>query len=158
MSVRSEVKLLRQVPLFATVDPAQLQVVVFSAQRVEIGADETLFAAGDLVGAGFLVLNGDGEVLKPEGGEHVQVALVEAGAFLGELAMVANRPVSVTVRARTPMRALRIGHDLFLRVCGEFPDIGAKVLEALASRLDTSMEDLRQAKAYFDRARRFNRS
>jgi CRP/FNR family transcriptional regulator, cyclic AMP receptor protein len=158
MSVRSEVKLLRQVPLFAAVDPAQLQVVVFSAERVEVGADETLFAAGDQVGAGYLVLSGNGEVLKPEAGENVQVALIESGAFLGELAMVANLPVSVTIRALTPMRALRIGHDLFLRVCGEFPDIGTKVMEALASRLDTSMEDLRQAKAFFDRARPFNRS
>jgi hypothetical protein len=44
-----------------------------------------------------------------------------------------------------------------LRVCGEFPDFGAKVLAALTSRLDTSLEDLRQAQACFDRARPFTR-
>jgi CRP/FNR family transcriptional regulator, cyclic AMP receptor protein len=161
MSVRSEIELLRKVPLFAEIDPVQLQVLVFSAQRVEVAAQETLFAAGSLVGAGHLLLDGQGEVLKPhggaEGGEHEHVALVKAGAFLGELAMIANLPASVTVRATTPLRALRIGHDLFLRVCGEFPEIGAKVLQALAHRLDTSLDDLREVQAYFDRARPFSR-
>lgn len=161
MSVRSDTELLRTVPLFADVDFAQLQVLVFSAEHLEIAAQETVFAAGSLVGAGHLVLEGRGEVLKPTGeddSEPEPVAVVEAGAFLGELAMIANLPASVTVRGDTPMRVLRIGHNLFLRVCGEFPDIGTKVVEALSNRLDTSLEDLRQVQAYFDRAQPFSES
>ena len=161
MSIRRDIELLRQVPLFADIDPVQLQVLAFSAERVEFAAEETLFAAGGQAGAGHLVLQGQGEVLKlnaGEGGEAEQVALVEAGAFIGELAMIANLPSAVTVRAQTPMRVLRIGHELFLRVCGEFPEIGAKVLEALARRLGTSMEDLREAQTLLDRARPFTRS
>jgi CRP/FNR family transcriptional regulator, cyclic AMP receptor protein len=158
MSVRSQVELLRQVPLFEQIDPVQLQVLVFAAKRIDVAAQETLVAAGSLVGAGHLVLRGQGEVLEAEGDEQRQVALVQAGAFVGELAMIANLPASLTVRARTPMQVLQIGHDLFLQVCGEFPEIGAKVLEALHTRLDTSLEDLRQAQAYFDRARPFTRS
>lgn len=161
MSVRSDTELLRQTPLFADVDPVQLQVMVFSAERLEITAGETLFAPKSLVGAGYLVLGGQGEVLTASGGEDEApepVALVEAGAFLAERAMIANLPVSMTVRARTPLRVLRIGHDLFLRVCGEFPEIGEKVMEALAQRLETSLEDLRQVQAHFDRARPFSDS
>lgn len=160
MSVRSDTELLRKTPLFADVDPVQLQVLVFSAERLEIAAGETLFAAG-LVGAGYLVLDGQGEVLTFADGEDEApepVALVEAGAFVGERAMIANLPVSMMVRARTPLRVLRIGHDLFLRVCGEFPEIGAKIIEALAQRLETSLEDLRQVQAHFDRARPFSDS
>jgi CRP/FNR family transcriptional regulator, cyclic AMP receptor protein len=160
MSVRSETELLRKTPLFAEVDPVQLQVLVFSAERLELAAEATLFAAGSLVGAGHLVLDGQGEVLTPGGEDEASepVALVEAGAFLGERAMIANLPATMTVRARTPLRVLRIGHDLFLRVCGEFPEIGDKVMEALARRLDTSLEDLRQVQAHFDRARPFSDS
>lgn len=156
MSVRSDTELLRQTPLFADVDPTQLQVLVFSAERLEIAAGETLFAPGSLVGAGYLVLGGQGEVLTSSAGEDeapAPVALVEAGAFVGERAMIANLPVSMTVRARLPLRVLRIGHDLFLRVCGEFPEIGEKVMEALAHRLETSLDDLRRIQAQFDRAR-----
>lgn len=157
MSIRSDIELLRQVPLFAEVDPGQLQVLVFSSERVDIAADEILFSAGHLVGAGHLVLQGEGAVLKPKHGEEdgkpEPVALVRAGAFLGELAMIANLPASVTVRSRTQLTVLRIGHELFLRVCREFPEVGAKVLEALTQRLDTSLEDLRQVQAHLDRAR-----
>jgi len=162
MSVRRETELLGNVPLFAAIDPVQLQVLVFSADRIEVAAHEILFAAGDLVGAGYLVLDGQGEVLGPagsgQGNEQEHLATVEAGAFLGELAMIANLAASVTVRALTPLRLLRIGNGLFLRVCGEFPDVGAKVLDALSRRLDTSLEDLRQAQVQFDRARPFTRS
>jgi CRP-like cAMP-binding protein len=162
MSVRSHIELLRQVPLFAEVDPGQLQVLVFSSERIDVAPDEILFAAGSRVGAGHLVLRGQGAVLKPktgeEDGEPDQVALVQAGAFLGELAMIADLPASVTVRAKTQLKVLRIGHELFLRVCSEFPEVGAKVLEALTQRLDTSLEDLRQVQAHFDRARPFGGS
>ena len=161
MSVRSDTELLRKSPLFADVDPVQLQVLVFSAERLEVAAGETLFAPGGLVGAGYLVLDGQGEVLTFAEGKGVApdpIALVEAGAFIGERAMIANLPVSVTVRARTPLRVLRIGHELFLRVCGEFPEIGDNVMEALAQRLETSLEDLRQVQAHFDRARPFSDS
>ena len=159
MSIRSDIELLRKVPLFAEVDPVQLQVLVFSSERVDVAPDEILFSAGSLVGAGHLVLQGQGAVLKAKHGEAdsapEQVALVQAGAFLGELAMIADRPASVTVRAMTQLKVLRIGHELFLRVCSEFPEVGAKVLEALTRRLDTSLEDLRQVQAHFDRARPF---
>ncbi len=161
MSVRSDTEFLRKTPLFTDVDPVQPQVLVFSAERLEIAAGEALFVPGSPGGAGYLVLDGQGEVLTSRGGEEEApepVALVESGAFVGERAMIANLPVSMTVRARTQMRVLRIGHDLFLRVCGEFPEIGDKVMEALARRLDTSLEDLRQVQAHFDRARPFSGS
>ena len=161
MSVRSDTELLRQTPLFADVDPVQLQVLVFSAERLDVAAGETLFAPGDLIGAGYLILDGQGEVLTSAGREDEAaevVALVETGAFVGERAMIANLPVSMTVRARTPLRVLRIDHDLFLRVCGEFPEIGEQVMQALAQRLETSLEDLRQVQAHFDRARPFSDS
>ena len=158
MSVRSDIELLRKVPLFTDIEPVQLQVLVFSAERIEVAAHDTLFIAGTQVGAGHLVLKGQGEVLKEEGGETGPVARVEAGAFLGELAMIGNLPATVTVRATTRLKVLRISHELFLRVCGEFPEIGAKVVQALARRLDNSLEDLRQAQIVLDRASPFRGS
>jgi CRP/FNR family cyclic AMP-dependent transcriptional regulator len=158
MSVRSDIELLRKVPLFADIEPVQLQVLVFSAERIEVAANETLFTAGTQVGAGHLVLKGQGEVLKEDGGEAQPIARVESGAFLGEMAMIGNLPASVTVRATTRLKVLRIKHDLFLRVCGEFPEIGTKVVQALARRLDNSMEDLRQAQDLLDRASRLSNS
>ena len=158
MSVRSDIELLRKVPLFADIEPVQLQVLVFSAERIEVAAHEALFTAGAQVGAGHLVLKGQGEVLREGGSATGPVARVEAGAFLGELAMIGNLPASVTVRATTRLKVLRISHELFLRVCGEFPEIGAKVVQALARRLDNSLEDLRQAQIVLDRARPFGQT
>lgn len=157
MSVRGEVELLRRVPLLAEVDRAHLQILAFSAERIEVEPGQYLFEAGSHVAGGFLILSGKGEALKPQDGEIERLAAVEAGAFLAELAMVADLPVTITVKATEPMRALKIGHDLFRRVCGEFPDVGVKVMAALTRKLDTSLEELLAVRDYFDRARPFIR-
>lgn len=155
---RTDVELLRQVPLFAELDPAQLHVIAFSASRVSLAADEVLYEAGSEVGAGYLMLAGSAEAIASEGVPAKHRATVEPGWFLAELAMIANVPVSTSVRANAPTRLLKIENELFLRVCLEFPDAGAKVLRALAQRLEVSLRDLGHVKHQFDDARPSSRS
>lgn len=145
-------------PLLAEVDRAHLQLLAFSAERIEVEPDQHLFEAGSHVAGGFLILSGKGEALKPQDGDSERLASIEAGAFLAELAMVADLPVTITVKAIDHMEVLKIGHDLFLRVCGEFPDVGVKVMGALTRKLDASLDELRAVRDYFDRARPFIRS
>jgi CRP-like cAMP-binding protein len=150
---RTDVELLRQVPLFAELDPAQLHVIAFAASRISLAADEVLYEAGNEVGAGYLMLEGSAEAIASEGVLAKHRATVEPGWFLAELAMIANVPVSTTVRANTPTRLLKIENELFLRVCLEFPDAGAKVLRALGRKLDVSLRELAHVKHQFDGAR-----
>ena len=155
---RTDVELLRQVPLFAELDPAQLHVIAFSASRISLAADEVLYEAGREVGAGYLMLEGSAEAIASEGVLAKHRATVEPGWFLAELAMIAKVAVSTTVRANAPTRLLKIENELFLRVCVEFPDAGARVLRALAQRLDVSLTELGHVKHQFDDAPPFSRS
>jgi CRP-like cAMP-binding protein len=157
MSVRSDVELLRQVPLFAEVDPAHLQLLVFSSRRIDIPSGDVVFKKGSSESAGYLVLSGRAEAFEHDRAQ-APLAQLETGALLGELSMIANLPVSLTVRAKTHMRLLKITHELFMRVCSEFPDAGAKVLNALSRKLDTSLKDLRTVQRYFDEAHSFSHS
>lgn len=153
-----EVELLRRVPLFAELDPAQLHVLAFSGSRISLAADEVLYEAGSQLAAGYLLLDGSAEATAPGGVLARHHATLERGSFLAELAMIANLPVSTTVRANTPIRLLKIGNELFLRVCEEFPDAGAKMLRALVQNLDKSLIELGQVQQIFDHARPFSRS
>ena len=151
MSVRGDVDLLRQTPLFSSVDAAQLQLLVFSAERLKMSAGEFLIRKGETRSAGLLVLAGQAEAYSGRSGRPV--ALIDRGAFLGELQMIARIPASVSVQAKTNMHVMVIGHDLFMRVCSEFPDAGGKMLQALSRKLDASMKDLRAVQRVFEGAR-----
>ncbi|MGE0211673.1 MAG: cyclic nucleotide-binding domain-containing protein [Parvibaculaceae bacterium] len=151
MSVRGDVDLLRQTPLFASVDGAQLQLLVFSAERRRVAPGQSLLRKGESANAGLLVLEGEAEAYSGRSGRPV--ALIERGAFLGELQMIAKVPSSISVRAKTDMHLMAIGHDLFMRVCSEFPEAGGKMLNVLSRKLDASMKDLRVVQRYFEGAR-----
>jgi CRP-like cAMP-binding protein len=150
MSIRGDVDLLRQTPLFASVDNAQLQLLVFSAERLRLSAGEFLLRKGETRDAGLLVLAGQAEAYSRRSGRPV--AMIDRGAFLGELQMIARVPASISVQARTDMHVMAIGHELFLRVCSEFPDAGGTMLAALSRKLDASVKDLRAVQRYFEGA------
>ena len=146
MSVRMNAESLRQIPLFAECDPAHLQVIAFAAERVAFAMGEDIFRAGGSGSAAFLVLSGEADVWRNEANKRVQVATAGPGAFLGELAMIAGVSYSVNVTAKSPIFATRITRDIFMRVVGEFPDFGTRVMSALSHKLTGSVTE-------FDRVR-----
>jgi CRP-like cAMP-binding protein len=157
MAVKSEVDLLRQVPLFASVEPAQLQLLAFNSRKRRVAAGGFLVKAGETMAAAQLILSGQAEALDGPGSDGKVIARLDRGAFIGELSMVANVPASVSVRATTPVEVMRIPHELFLRVCQEFPEDGARMLSSLSERLDVALTDLMDVRDIFEHARSFSR-
>jgi len=160
MAVRNDVEVLRQVPMFAAVDGAYLQVLAFSSKRINLKAGQYLARKGKPGSSGFLVLDGRAEAIeygKDEGAAKV-IAQIGPAGFIGTLSMVAKLPSSVTVRATSPMRAMQIPHDLFIRVCTEFPETGAQILRFLSDNLDVSIADFKRVQRLFEEARPFLQS
>jgi CRP-like cAMP-binding protein len=157
MAVKSEVELLRQVPLFAAVEAAQLQLLVFNSRKRRIAAGAFLVKSGETVAAAQLILSGQAEALdSPDNGAKV-IAHLKRGVFISELSMVAGLPAAVSVRAVTPVEVMRITHELFQRVCQEFPEDGARMLASLSKRLDVGLSDLLDVRSILEQARSFSR-
>ena len=157
MAVKSEVELLRQVPLFAEVDAAQLQLLVFNSRKRRVAAGSFLITRGEVTNAAQLILAGEAEALNGAKDDGKIIARLKRGAFIGELSMVAGLPASVSVRAATPVEAIRITQDLFQRVCQEFPEDGQRMLASLSERLDVVLNDLLDVRSVLERARPFSR-
>ena len=157
MSVRAESEVFRQIPLFANCDPAHLQVIAFSSDKLEFASGDTILRQGKKGEAGFLILRGTAEVQAagPQGTETI--ATLEPGAFVGELGMIAAVPYAVSVIATGKVSAARVSRELFMRVASEFPDFGARVHATLAAKLEGTVADLRSVKSKFDQAATFAR-
>ena len=153
MSINTDVQLLQKVPLFQDVDPAHLQVMVFSSRHINSGKGEEIFHVDETGSAAYLVLEGRARIISREG---EVIAEAGPGAFLGELSMIARKPYTVTAVAMSDIRLLELTNELFLRVCQEFPHVGKAALAYLSKKLDVSLEELRAVQDYFDKAGSFS--
>lgn len=150
MSVKAEAEVFRRIPLFAGCEPAHLQMIAFSAERVELPKGRFIIKQGEKGAAAFLILQGKAEASVEEEGDTRPVASLDPGSFVGELAMIADLPYSLSVTASEKVTAARIPRELFMRVASEFPEFGVKVQAALSNKLDASVSELRQVQALFD--------
>ena len=148
MGVRSAVDLLKQLPLFAGVNDAHLQTLVFSSDELIVPAGRTVFEAGDPSTNALIIRQGDGVVIDPQ--TNGVMALAGPGSMFGEQSLIAGLPRQVTLNAKTEIEAIVIEQSVFLRLYSEFPEIGMQVLDVLNRQLETCSNELSEVQSRFE--------
>ncbi|MFN0113420.1 MAG: cyclic nucleotide-binding domain-containing protein [Paracoccaceae bacterium] len=147
MLLKDEVQMLRQIPLFARVEPARLKLLAFASDRVSYGLGDVIFHQGDTGDAAYVILNGRADVVAETAGGPLKVAEVARNAIVGEIAILCDVTRTATVKAATPLEALRIRKDVFLKMLTDFPDITIEVMRVLAFRLSQTTTELAEARS-----------
>ncbi len=94
--------LLRHCPLFASLRPDQMAKVAALAQAREVPAGSYVFREGEAGDAMFVVLDGSVRISKMvEGVGEEALAILESGAFFGEMALIDDAPRSADARAHS---------------------------------------------------------
>ena len=147
MSLNEEVELLRNIPLFAKLEPSKLKLLAFTAERITYDADQTLFSQGDVGDAAYIIVDGAAKVIVDTPDGELEVAELGRNDFVGEIAILCDVPRTATVRASSKTITLRITKDLFFRLVAEFPEMSVEIMRELASRLEQTTQQLREALA-----------
>ncbi|MCB9726443.1 MAG: cyclic nucleotide-binding domain-containing protein [Spirochaetaceae bacterium] len=130
-SLRSE---LAKVPLFGDLDPASLHTLIRRARVVVLEAGEVLFREGDEARSLYVVV--DGAVVPiAEGGARHRLAVLEAGAFFGEIGLLAHQPRNATIEALVETRLLAIDRRVFWELIRKEPRVARGILRFLRDRL-----------------------
>jgi CRP-like cAMP-binding protein len=129
----AKIELLRQVPLFDRLSKRELREIAGIADELHVPASKSLAVEGESGREFMIVAEGSAEVRR--GGRKVN--LLTSGDFLGEIALITGRKRTASVTTREPTRLLVLTERDFRRLMREMPSIQAKVMEALASRLDS---------------------
>ncbi|MBT4905963.1 MAG: Crp/Fnr family transcriptional regulator [Rhodospirillaceae bacterium] len=147
MSLNEEVELLRNIPLFAKLEPSKLKLLAFTAERITYEPDQNLFSQGDVGDAAYIIVEGAAKVIVDTPDGELEVAALGRNDFVGEIAILCDVPRTATVRASAKTITLRITKDLFFRLVAEFPEMSVEIMRELASRLEHTTQQLREALA-----------
>jgi len=101
-------------------------------------AGDFIFRKGEAPTNFYVLEKGEVEILRATNGTGEEVvAVLGAGSFFGERALVDNRPRVMSVRARTPVEVLVMGRNVFTQVSGAL----APFRDALAQTLNRRTVD-----------------
>ena len=122
---------LAKVPLFNGLSKKQLREVSSLATRLDEAAGTQLTKEGQVGNEFIIVLEGEIEIRR--GGEVV--ATRGPGSYVGEIALLDNRPRTATVVAKTPVVIEVIGRREFRTLLADAPELQEEIMSTMAQRL-----------------------
>jgi thioredoxin reductase (NADPH) len=105
----------------------------FGSERA-VEAGELLFEAGEATYDLFVILEGEAEVLQPEGTEETVVLAFGPGNFVGELTLLTGQRRFLTCRVTRPGRVLVIEQADLRRLMGVRPALADIIFSAFVAR------------------------
>jgi CRP/FNR family cyclic AMP-dependent transcriptional regulator len=126
----SFVETLGTVPLFSACSKKELQLVAKSAERVTLAAGKVVVNEGAAGTEFFVILDGQARVER----HGRQVAVLGAGGFFGDLALLDRAPRNASVIAESDLEVAKLGQRAFDSLL-DVPGFSKKLLAGLARRL-----------------------
>ena len=127
----AKVELLKKVPLFADCSKAELRELAKSADELDLREGTVLTREGRPRREFFVLIDGTVQVTQ----KGKKVAELKGGDWLGEIALLTDKPRTATVTASSPVDVLVITDRRFRNVVESMPSIAIKVLGRVSERL-----------------------
>jgi hypothetical protein len=125
MPVQREV--LDNSPLFQGMTSYQVRKAILISELNEVAAGTRLIEQGTMGGSMYLVVSGELEVVRSDGGRERRLALLKPGDVLGEIGFIRATRRTADARALGPVSVLRFDRDKLANDLRFFPGIVAKL-------------------------------
>jgi len=104
---------LRRSPLFEMLSPAELGVLGDLSRAMTFAPGDALISEGEAGASLYVLVTGEVDVVRTEGGQEKVLATLAAPASLGEMSLIDREVRSATIRARTDCTALQLTAENF---------------------------------------------
>jgi len=105
----------------------------------EYGVGDVIFEEGSTGRELFVVLDGEVEITKINGGQKTVIVTLGKGEFFGEMAVIDGSSRSATaIAASANTRVMRINHARFVYLVSQQPAFAPMIMDALSKRLRVS--------------------
>ena len=152
MDVSDEAEMLQKVPLFSGLSASERKLLAFTSQLQCFAAGDALMRKGEPADCAYVILEGEVEVLGSTSTGDFVVATLGRNAMPGEVGVFTDAPRNATVRAKGPVRALRISREVFLRLASGRPDRALQVMRQLSTIIGNDLRTLASLKDELQKA------
>ena len=146
MSMLTNLDLIRRVPLFAMLTPAQAETLASAVDKRRFRRGELIVEQGKKCDALYIILAGRARVVVTDSkAREVILATLHPGDHIGEMSLIDHEPHSANVEAEVQTDALVLGGEDFTRCLLENSSTVAAVMKGLVQRLrsaDRKIESL----------------
>jgi CRP/FNR family cyclic AMP-dependent transcriptional regulator len=137
------VELLGRVPVFSTLEPADLERIAEVSVPRSFEPGQAVFREGDSSDTCYVVREGQARAIRSHGdGRTITLATFGPGDFFGELAMFEDERRSATVEAIDRISVIGVLGGDMRRLMAEHPQIAMRLVIALGRRLRETNERL----------------
>lgn len=140
MDFGEAVQVLRRVPIFSKLEPSKLKLLAFASDYLTFDDGEVLFLEGDMADSAYLIDEGEVSICAGDAGNEIMVGTLGRHELFGEMAIFRNEPRVATIRAKGPVKVLRIDGDMFLRLVTENPEAALGVMRMLSEKIARATE------------------
>lgn len=138
---------LRGISIFSDLRDDQLQWFASSAEDIVLGTGEVLFNAGAPADALFVLLEGEIQAHRENGGPEIPRYIARAGQVTGYLPYSRMTNYQLAMRASVPTRIARLHKDRFPEMLQRIPELLPRLISLLADRIrDVSRADVQRDK------------
>ncbi len=146
MSMLTNLDLIRRVPLFAMLTPAQTESLATAIDKRRFRRGELIVEQGKRNDALYILLAGRARVVVTDSkAREVILATLHPGDYIGEMSLIDQEPISANVEAELQTDALILAGEDFSRCLLENNSMVTAVMKGLVQRLrraDRKIESL----------------
>jgi NTE family protein len=136
---------LRRIPFFSQLPDTELQAISEQLQRERFLKGQAIFSEGQEADALYLIESGQVQVVTGPPDEEKILAYLGPGNFVGELALLLDKPRSATVRVVIDAEVWVLRKQALEDLLEDYPAISLQISRELSRRLvETSHQPIRQ--------------
>jgi signal transduction histidine kinase len=144
VGVDGTVAFLRGLPLLAGLPEEDLTRVAGLTRRVVVPPGHVVMEEGTEGDGLYILVDGELEVTRREGGGEIVLSVLGPGAFLGEMSLLERAPRNATARAVRRSELLVVAPEEFHDLLAGSPAAAITLLRTFATRLRSTESALRQ--------------
>ncbi len=144
--VNVEAAALSHIPLFSSISTNHLKLLAFSSKRINFEPGQNLIDEGEPGEFAYVILDGEADVIVGSGKKEKVITQRGKNELIGELSLLTEALTTATVRAVTPLTALRIEKEVFLQLMEGDGRVASQVASWVSNKLVSSMQDQSKTK------------
>jgi CRP-like cAMP-binding protein len=150
MALDDEIRILSGVRLFEGFSQEQLRLLAFGAETMHLAADRKLYREDDEADSAYVVIKGTISLFREQDHQRIPVGTAEAGAMLGELALIADTRRLTSAAAATDAEILRLNRKMFHRILEAYPELAMTLRQRIMDDLQALIRRIEAVAARFE--------